>query len=47
MAHTEKYETVIRLNTEQAKGEIEKLTKKVDELKKKRSLIDPLDVLAN
>ncbi len=46
MAHTEKYETVIRLNTEQAKDEIEKLSKKVDGLKKKRSLIDPLDVKA-
>ena len=46
MAHTEKYETVIRLNTEQAKGEIDKLSKKIDELKKKRSLIDPLDVKA-
>ena len=39
MAHTEKYETVIRLNTEQAKTEIDKLSKKVDDLKKKRSLI--------
>lgn len=46
MAHTEKYETVVRLNTEQAKGEINKLAKKVEELKKKRSLIDPLDVKA-
>ena len=46
MAHTERYETVIKLNTEQAKGEIDKLSKKVDELKKKRSLIDPLDVKA-
>ena len=39
MAQTEKYETVIRLNTEQAKAEIDKLSKKVDDLKKKRSLI--------
>lgn len=46
MAHTDKYETVVRLNTEQAKGEINKLAKKVEELKKKRSLIDPLDVKA-
>lgn len=46
MANTERYETVIRLNTEQAKGEIEKLTKKIEGLRKKRSLIDPLDVEA-
>jgi TP901 family phage tail tape measure protein len=46
MAHTDKYETVVRLNTEQAKSEINKLAKKVEELKKKRSLIDPLDVKA-
>lgn len=46
MPHTDKYETVVRLNTEQAKGEIDKLAKKVEELKKKRSLIDPLDVKA-
>ena len=38
MANTERYETVIRLNTEQAKGEIEKLTKKIEGLRKKRSL---------
>ena len=38
MANTERYEIVIRLNTEQAKGEIEKLTKKIEGLRKKRSL---------
>jgi hypothetical protein len=35
MANTERYEIVIRLNTEQAKGEIEKLTKKIEGLRKR------------
>lgn len=40
------FETKILLNSEQAKAEIDKLSKKVDELKKKWSLIAPLDVKA-
>lgn len=36
MAKTETYETILRLNTEQAKKEIDKIQKKVDELEKKR-----------
>ena len=37
MAHTEKYVTVVSLNTEQAKKEIEALDKKILDLKKKQS----------
>lgn len=46
MAHTERYETVIRLNAEQAKKEMDALRKKIQDLEKKRSLIDPLDTKA-
>ena len=46
MAHTERYETVIRLNTEQAVAKMEELEKKIRSLKEKRSLIDPLDTKA-
>ncbi len=36
MDNTQKYETIIRLNTEQAKEEIDKLQAKIDDLKRKR-----------
>ena len=41
MAKTEKYETVVRLNTEQAKKEISELEKKIGDLKKKQSAYAP------
>lgn len=46
MAHTEKYETVIRLNTEQAKDEIDKIKKKIQDLRSERSRMDSLDTKA-
>ena len=41
MAKTERYETVIRLNTEQAKKEIDALEKKIGDLRKKQSSYSP------
>lgn len=41
MAKTERYETVIRLNTDQAKREIETLQKKIGDLRKKQSAYAP------
>ena len=41
MAKTERYETVIRLNTEQAKKEIDTLEKKIADLRKKQSSYAP------
>lgn len=41
MAYREKYETVIRLNTEQAQNEIDKLEKKIADLKKKQANFAP------
>ena len=41
MAKTERYETVIRLNTEQAKQEIDALQKKIGDLRKKQSSYAP------
>ena len=41
MAKTERYETVIRLNTEQAKKEIDVLEKKIADLRKKQSSYAP------
>ena len=41
MAKTERYETVIRLNTEQAKKEIDALEKKIGDLRKKQSSYAP------
>ena len=46
MAHTEKYETIIRLNTEQAKEEIDKLKAKIATMKKERESMDQLDLKA-
>ena len=46
MAHTEKYETVIRLNTEQATAEIDKLKKKIADLKNERERMDSNDTKA-
>ena len=37
MATTQQFETVVRLNTQQAKNEIEALQKKIDDLKKKKA----------
>ena len=37
MAKTERYETVIRLNTDQAKQEIDALQKKYEGLRKKQA----------
>ena len=36
MATTQQFETVVTLNTQQAKNEIEALQKKIDDLKKKK-----------
>ena len=41
MANTERYETVVRLNTEQAKKEISELEKKIADLRKKQSSYAP------
>ena len=41
MAKTERYETVVRLNTEQAKKEISELEKKIADLRKKQSSYAP------
>ena len=41
MAKTERYETIIRLNTEQAKKEIDVLEKKIADLRKKQSSYAP------
>ncbi len=41
MAKTERYETVVRLNTEQAKKEIDLLEKKIADLRKKQSSFTP------
>lgn len=41
MAKTERYETVIRLNTDQAKKEISELEKKIADLRKKQSSYAP------
>lgn len=41
MARTERYETVVRLNTEQAKKEISALEKKIEDLRKKQSSYAP------
>lgn len=41
MAKTERYETVIRLNTDQAKKEIDALEKKIGDLRKKQSSYAP------
>jgi hypothetical protein len=42
-SHEQIYTTKILLNSEQATKEIDKLDKKVKELKKRRKDIDPLD----
>ena len=41
MAKTERYETVIRLNTDQAKQEIDALQKKYEDLRKKQAGLAP------
>ena len=41
MAHTEEYRTVIKLNSDQAKRQIDELQKKIDNLRKKQSGFAP------
>ena len=43
MATTQTFETVVTLNTQQAKNEIEALQKKIDDLKKKKEEAEAVD----
>ena len=43
MATTQQFETVVTLNTQQAKNEIEALQKKIDDLKKKKEEAEAVD----